>query len=311
MRLPLTAMRAFEATVRHKSIKKAADELNVTAAAISYQLKYLEQYLGVSLFERLPRGVAPNRTARTVQPVLSQAFETLRDELIRLKNVADECHVTVTTNSYFASLWLAPKLDQLLATNPDIRVLIDAQNVVLDVDRCDSDVVILFGDGKYRGFYVERLPDGPLSPVCSPRLHEGSRALNTLEDLRHHTLLHACWDDENDMWPTWKMWLAKAGVTSVNPDQGCYFMQGDVAVHAAMLGKGVALANVLIVCDELETGLLTRPFELSISPPPDYGFYFVSRKCIAQQPAVKRFREWMIDEMNRDRSRMAAQTQAS
>src|SRR3546814_11668750 len=96
-------------------------------------------------------------------------------------------------------------------------------------------------------------------------------------DVCSSDLLHACWDDESDVWPTWRMWLARAGVANVDPKEGYHFQQGDLAVQAAIRGKGVALANVLMVSDELQAGILVQPFDLSISPPPEYGFYFVSR----------------------------------
>ena len=297
MQLPLTALRAFEAVVRHRSVKKAADELNVTAAAVSYQLKYLEDYIGVSLFRRIPRGVVPNRTASAVQPLLAEAFENLHDCMIRLKSTGGRSHLTVTTTSYFASLWLAPRLDTFRTANPNTDILLDASNVALDMDRHDIDVAIRYGDGRYPGYCVTRLPDGPLSPVCSPRLQEGEHPLITPEDLRHHTLLHVCWGDESDVWPTWRMWLTKAGVKNVDPRQGTQFQQGDLAIYAAVRGKGVALANVLMVSDELKTGILVRPFDLSVSPPPEYGFYFISRQSDAKQPAIETFRDWVEIEM--------------
>src|SRR3546814_7442547 len=100
MQLPLTALRAFEAVVRHRSIKKAAEELNVTAAAVSYQLKYLEEYLGVALFRRAPRGIVPNRASSAVQPLLADAFERLHDAVVRLKSTSGRSHLTVTTTTY-------------------------------------------------------------------------------------------------------------------------------------------------------------------------------------------------------------------
>src|SRR3546814_19131821 len=93
------------------------------------------------------------------------------------------------------------------------------------------------------------------------------------------------------------LWLARAGVGNVDPKEGYHFQQGDLAIQAAIRGKGVALANVLMVSDELQAGILVQPFDLSISPPPEYGFYFVSRRSDADQPAIKAFREWVIAEM--------------
>src|SRR3546814_5151739 len=93
------------------------------------------------------------------------------------------------------------------------------------MDRQDVDVAIRYSDGQYPGFSVQRLPDGPLSPVCSPELQKGEYPLRTPQDLQHHTLLHACWDDESDVWPTWRMWLARAGVGNVDPKEGYHFQQ--------------------------------------------------------------------------------------
>src|SRR3546814_16426162 len=135
MQLPLTALRAFEAVVRHRSIKKAAEELNVTAAAVSYQLKYLEEYLGVALFRRAPRGIVPNRASSAVQPLLADAFERLHDAVVRLKSTSGRSHLTETTTTYFASLWLVPRLDAFRAANPSTDILLEATNVALAMGR--------------------------------------------------------------------------------------------------------------------------------------------------------------------------------
>lgn len=303
MQLPLTALRAFEAVVRHRSIKKAANELNVTAAAVSYQVKYLEKYLGVSLLRRVSRGIIPNHTAAAVQPALAEAFDRLQGCIVRLKSASERNYLNVTTTSYFASLWLVPRLDEFHALNASTDIVIDATNAAREIEHHNFDVAIRYGDGRYPGLCVTRLPDGPLSPVCSPLLQESKSPLRKPDDLQYHTLLHACWDDESDVWPTWRMWLRRAAVKNVDPSEGFHFQQGDMAVHAAIRGKGVALANTLMVSDELKAGLLVQPFDLSISPPPEYGFYFVSHHGDLENPAIIEFRNWVIAEMEKDQKR--------
>src|SRR3546814_20734920 len=124
-------------------------------------------------------------------------------------------------------------------------------------DVCSSDLVdvaIRYSDGQYPGFSVQRLPDGPLSPVCSPELQKGEYPLRTPQDLQHHTLLHACWDDESDVWPTWRMWLARAGVGNVDPREGYHFQQGELPIQAAIRGKGVRSAERRVGRECVSTG---------------------------------------------------------
>lgn len=303
---PLNSLRAFEAAARLKSFKRAADELGVTPAAISHQVKALEEFLGVELFRRRARGLEITPIARDVQPLLREGFESLQLAVDRIAATRGKRSLTVSVTPSFASMWLVPRLEAFDTAHPGIDILIDATNNLADFDRDPVDVAVRYGAGNYPGLYVRRLSGDVQFPVCSPELIDDDYPLRVPEDLRHHTLLHFAEDDPDDIWPSWRMWLRAAGVEGIDPDKGPRFRQEDMVIKAAIDGQGVALANELLVADEIAEGWLVRPFEQTVSAPDRFGFYFVCREVDVERPAVKAFHDWMFDEMARSEARNAS-----
>lgn len=298
---PLNSLRAFEAAARHLSFVKAAQELNVTQAAISHQVKALEAAVGVALFRRLPRGLAITEAGTAARPILSEAFARMEEAVDRMRSEELSGTLTVSITSSFGS-WLVGRLDQFREAHPDIDLLLDASDKLADLERDPVDVAIRYGAGDYPGLSVTPLLREREFPVCSPTLMEGPHPLREPADLAHHTLLHvtnwrAYTDDwgEDDLWPNWKMWLKAAGVHTVDWRTGPRFKQSMMAMQAAREGQGVALGSTILAADDLKSGRLVRPFDVTVGAPDAFGYYFVCLERYADRPKIAAFRTWMME----------------
>jgi len=190
---PLNAIRAFEAAARHLSFTRAADELHVTQAAVSHQIKVLEDALGVVLFERRNNMVLLTEAGQLGLPGIHDSFEKLAAAIERMRTAASGDMLCVTTTPGFAAKWLVPRLERFRMAHPDIEVRIDASTHLVDLARENVDVCIRFGAGTYAGLDSELLFKVEVFPVCSPDLIEGPHPLRVPDDLRWQTLLHTNW----------------------------------------------------------------------------------------------------------------------
>ncbi len=290
---PLGALRAFEAAARHLSFAKAAEELHVTPAAVSHQVKALEEHLGQQLFRRFNRAVLLSEPGQRLLPGLRDGFDRLAEAVDRLRTADARGPLTVTVAPGFAAKWLVPRLDRFQTRHPDIEVRIDAAPQVIDLTREEVDIAIRYGAGKYPGLRVDRLLPEEVSPVCSPHLLQGPHPLREPKDLRSHTLIHSAWG-EDDSSPDWRMWLLAAGVRDVDWTRGPRFGEYNLAIDAAIAGQGVALASGVLAGADLAAGRLVKPFALSM--PSDFAYFVVSLMAAAERPKVKAFREWLFAE---------------
>ena len=303
--LPLKALRAFECTARHLSIRDAAAELHVTPAAVSQQIKALEETLGVPLFERLGRGLALTTAGASALPWLEDGFKSLQAGLSQIEqhNSAETLNVWMAPS--FASKWLIPRLPSFTDAHPDINLRISAS--VDWVDRRDTsigfaedlfkrlsiDIAIRFGNGQSSQCNVEKLMGVSVAPLCSPTLIENTRQpLNTAEDLANFTLLHD--DSPYEGRPDWPSWLRANKVTQVDGRKGLRFNQGAIALQAAAEGQGVVLGLDKLAATDIANKRLIAP--LSNRYPVDSSYYILSRKDEPQSGAAKLFREWLIAE---------------
>ncbi|NQU57440.1 MAG: transcriptional regulator GcvA [Rhodospirillales bacterium] len=289
---PLNALRAFEAAARHLSFTKAAAELNVTPAAISHQVKALEEITGVPLFKRLTRALALSERGRAALPALSDGFDLLAEAATQLTDAQEIDVFTITTAPSFAARWLVPRLDEFQELHPDIKVRIDASLTLVDLRRDGVDVAIRYGLGDYPGHHAERLFEEEVFPVCSPKLMGGAHPLHTPEDLAHHTLLHSGSAVSDWAYPDWRMWLKSAGAADVDWRKGPEFSLEDMAVQAALAGHGVALVNTSLVSDDLASGALVRPFALGLQT--NFAYYLVIPTQSTNRPPVMAFRKWLL-----------------
>ena len=258
----LQSLKAFEASARHLNFTRAAAELNVTPAAVSHQIKELEDAVGVSLFQRTSRHMQLTRQGQILKPAIADALEGLTRALQKLRQVENPTQVRVTASPSIAAKWLVPRIDRFLESVPGADVRIDVSSEPLDFDREDIDVAIRFGEGIYPGLVVEKLFHDTLFPVCSPELLKGAKPLKEPRDLLQFTLIHLDWEAQGAVWPNWRMWMLAAGVKDFNDTRGLHFSQTSLAVQAAVDGHGVALGDSTLVADELASGRLVKPFEL-------------------------------------------------
>ena len=295
---PLNALRAFESAGRHLSFTKAAAELNVTPAAISHQVKALEELLEVPLFRRLTRALRLTDAGQAALPTLSQGFDKLAQGVEQMRAHSESRVLTISVSPSFGAMWLVPRLEHFHIRHPDIEIRIDGTDRRVDLARDDADVALRYGPGGYKGVQVDCLFSPVNTPVCSPALLSGEHPLGQPDDLRHHTLLHVDWKDAE---ASWRMWLPAAGLHDIDPTRGPHFTMENMAVQAALDGQGVALIGDILVADDLAAGRLVRPFDPSLSTPLTFSFYLLSAKDSAEQPKVAAFRDWLLEEARASR----------
>lgn len=309
---PLNALKAFEAAARHLSVKKAAIELNVTPAAVSHQIRTLEEYLGIQLFQRYNRALELTDAARASLPKLREGFDCLAQAVERLRAHQSPGMLTVSAAPSFAARWLMPRLHRFLVAHPEIDVRVSARMRRVSVDGKgdmaeratlegwldDSDVAILYGRGHYPGLRINKLLDLTITPICSPRLLEGEHALKTPADLKHHMLLH---DDTGDLYdgePFWEVWLKAANVSGIDTRHGPHFSHAVLAFEAALDGVGVLASMPVLASEDIAAGRLVTPFALRV--PLTSAYYLVCEESAATRPAVAAFNDWLIEEATRD-----------
>lgn len=286
---PLNAVRAFEAAARHLSFTLAAEELNVTQAAVSHQVKALEQRLGVPLFRRLNRGLRLTDAGALYRTELEDILDRLEQATERLRASEAAGLLTVSTGTSFASKWLVPRLQRFRERRPDIDVRIDADDALTDFRRDNVDLAIRYGGGVYPGLYSVKLLQDIVFPVCSPKLLEGPHPLRAPEDLKHHTLLH-----DQGVVEDWSSWLRTAGVSGVDASRGPSFSHSAMLIEAAIAGQGVALARSSMVAHDLREGRLVQPFLLSLRP--EFSYWVVCPQGTVDKPKIAEFRAWVLEE---------------
>ena len=291
---PLGALRAFEAAARHESFAKAADELAVTPAAVSQQIRQLEADLGVSLFRRLPRGLVLTQAGRSALPELGKAFAHLARAVEGVRGGSLVGPLVVSVIPSFAGRWLVPRLGGFLAAYPEIEITVRSELRSVDFAREDVDVGIRYGKGIYSGLDTRRLLTEDVFPVCAPSLLAGEKPLRKLDDLRHHTLLHDRQLSGEEPSLYWRHFLRDAGVEGWDVDRGPGFTDALMMFAACERGLGVALGRGGLCADELASGRLVRPFPHS--RPADYAYYVVTPEGHAEAPRVRAFLAWLDDE---------------
>lgn len=301
---PLNALRAFEAAARHGSFVKAADELAVTPAAVSQQIRLLEADLGVTLFRRLARGLVVTEAAKRALPELSKGFAHLARavEDVRSGSLAGPLVISVIPS--FATRWLVPRLNGFVIAYAEIEVTVRAELRNVDFTREDVDLGIRYGRGIYPGLDTRLLLTEQVFPVCAPSLLSGPKPLRRIDDLRHHTLLHDRQLSGEEPSLYWRHWLRDMGVAGVDGDRGPGFTDSTMLLEAAASGMGVAIGRSGLCADDLASGRLVRPFQ--VSRPADYAYYWVTPEGHAANPRVRAFIDWLGEEAEKSRLVTAA-----
>ncbi|UWQ89640.1 transcriptional regulator GcvA [Rhodobacteraceae bacterium M382] len=296
---PLKSLQAFESAARWLSFSKAADELFVTPAAISLQIKQLENYLGVPLFHRKTRSVQLTEEAKAVLPLVSDGFDSLAEAIDRLTQNEASGVLTVSSVPTFAIKWLLQRLPHFSRLYPDIDVRLDASLEIRDFDRDGIDVGIRLGVGRYPNLTTTRILNEEVSPVCSPKLLSGAHPLQTPDDLHHHRLIHVDWGKVSGQIPDWEMWTTAAGIDSVRIGHGPRFTVENMAIEAAISGEGVALVSHSAVADDLRAGRLVKPFDLTLKT--DIAYWLVHPPKNLRRAKVKAFCDWLVAEVEADK----------
>lgn len=309
---PLSALRAFEAAARHLSFKRAAEELHVTPAAVSQQIKALEAYLGLTLFRRLTRALEVTPQGLVMLPKIREGFDCLAAAVESTRRSGDGV-LTVNAPPSFASRWLVPRLPRFSAAHPEVELRLSSSVDTVDrrgetavfeagmVDPRDaaSELAIRYGTGNYAGFRVEKIFAPDCVPVCSPRLPSAERPLAQPGDLRRHVLIHDETISDTERQAGWAQWLEAAGVpvggaAGADAQRGPRFSNAVLAVEAALDGQGVALALRPLVEADVAAGRLIMPFELTVPSP--YAYFLVLPEAVAGRPSVAAFRAWLLSE---------------
>jgi LysR family glycine cleavage system transcriptional activator len=303
---PLNALRAFEAVARLQSFRKAADELFVTPAAVSHQIKALEEQLGVVLFERRTRRIELTSAAQAALPLFQQGFDALAQAVLKLRSHGQAPRLTVSATPTFVSRWLMPRLLGFLSRHPGIDVRILASGRLINpsqqqagadepVDSVpDADIDIRFDSSPPAGQNVDYLFSAEVVPMCHPRLLVGPPPLKVPGDLRHQTLLHGDGSKADSAQSAWARWLRKARVKDVDSFRGLQLDHSTLALEAAVDGLGVTLAMPLLAATELAEGKVVIAFPLVLQL--DKAYYAVTSDSAMTRPEVSDFRAWLVDE---------------
>ncbi|MEO6918181.1 MAG: LysR substrate-binding domain-containing protein [Collimonas sp.] len=294
---PLDLLVGFESAARQCSFSKAGEEIFVTQSAVSRQVKKLEEFLGLALFERRHRSLELTEQGRVLYEVVGDSLARLSDIVEILRKETTYRRLKVSTTTSFASLWLVPRLAQFQAHCPEVSLHIEADNRVVDLKQGVVDMSIRYcmPDAVSAESSVF-LSGEEIFPVCSPALlRRGGRKLTCVDDLRHHTLLHL--NDPQNSWPwlQWQHWLENVEAGVPMGDLGFRFSHFDQIIQAAVMGHGVALGSSPLVNFFLEEGTLVAPLkERLVSPRSFFACHGAKRDA-----SVQVFVDWLRTSLER------------
>lgn len=285
-RVSYDSLKVFDAAARAESFSRAADTLNLTKGAVSYQIKRLEEDLGFDVFRRIPRGVELTEKGRRLWHVSQSAFRLLDREIRELQEDR-AARITIGMSTYFASRWLSPRLMRFTDAHPDIGIRLQPTNDLINLSVDQIDMAIRWGAGRWRDMQTERLFACPAFPTGGKALgyvaqHEGADAA-----LAQGPLLH-----DRDGSVAWRDWHQAAGLSYQDRQAGLVIPDPNVRVQAVMDGQGIAL-NDSLVSAELEAGKLYRVSDVELA---DYGYHLAYPAGALNTAALRAFRDWIVEE---------------
>lgn len=289
---PLTALRGFEAAARHMSFSHAAAELHVTPAALSFQIKSLEEHLGQPVFRRLNRAVELTEAGRSLAPGVSDGFAALTAAWRNTQRLVDASVLTVTSGPAFTAKCLAPFLYEFAQKHAGIDLRLAATLRLLDFERDEVDVAIRFSQSADPKLFSHAFGNEWVTPVMTPELAE---RYSTPDELAHAPLIHDSSIDFLDHAPGWSTWFRALDI-NVDAAHGPRFSQADHAIDAALAGGGVALARMTIASKDVNDGRLVAPFALALQT--DAQFRFLCAKGSESRPHIAAFLDWLIEKFD-------------
>jgi LysR family glycine cleavage system transcriptional activator len=277
--------------------------LHVTPAAISHQIKLLEDHLGVQLFRRMTRAIELTEVGRAFLPKLNDGFERVAQAVNSVRSYQESGTLAVCVPPLFGAKWLTPRIHGFVAAFPDIDIrLVDQRRPGLTIvaGECEvdePDITIRFGRGRYSGCQVDKLFEVSFTPLCNSQLLSAKNPLRTPADLRHHLLLHDDLHRISDGWATWEQWLQAATADEVDANRGPHFSQPQLCIDAAIDGAGILLGAREVLALDIAAGRLVAPFPQVLETSASY--YIVSCTQTADHPKIAAFRRWLIEEARR------------
>ncbi len=295
--LPLASIRVFEAAARLRSFTRAAEELGMTQAAVSWQIKALENRLGLSLFRRLPREVVPTEPGDRLSRAATEAMVILRRAFADVTE-ADEAVLSITTMTTLATQWLAPRLGAFQVANPGLAVRVDTGPRLVDLGRENIDIALRVGSGTWPGAETALLMPSVFAPLCTPLVRDRLKLTGPADLMTAPRI-----GDEKE----WAVWFAAAGVAHDAPRATGFRadIQG-LEIAAALGHQGVALGSPILYAREIEAGLLVQPFDQVVELSPGYWIAWPRDRRLS--PKIARFRAWLLSEAAADPAIVAART---
>jgi len=294
---PLGTLLAFEAAAQSGSFTSAADRLFVTPAAISQKIRLLEQQLDIVLFERSKKGVKLTRAGQSYLVFIHEALEKIRLGQQQLEMFRNLDVLTITTLPSVASKWLMPRVMKWMDLNPELEIRVEASHARVDFNRSASDICISFGEQdytgvNYAGLHKELLLVDSVSMFASPQLLQNLSDPADLAAIAQLPMIHVDWGDDNHNLPDWEDWLQAAGLDMAVPKAGAHFNLSSMAIEAAVQGKGLLLGQNMFITNELASGQLVKPLELSL--PLGQAYYLVYPKRTLDNVHAAAFIEWLL-----------------
>jgi LysR family glycine cleavage system transcriptional activator len=283
---PLNALRAFECAARHASFSLAGAELHVSHAAISRHVRDLEAWLGATLFKRTGRGVELTEDGQQLARELTRSLDIMSAAVTRFAPRRSKRQLVISAEVSFAALWLVPRLGSFTTAHPDVDLVLDPTNRIVDFGKDAVDIGLRYGDGEWDDVIAAKLVDSDLAPVCSPALFKKSK-ITSPRDLSRVTLL------QEDPKQHWIDWLTAAGVSDDVQASGPT-LKGHLAIAAAEAGQGFALADGIQAADALLAKRLVCPFDIAVR---HHAYYLVRGTGKKQTKAASAFHAWLTAEI--------------
>lgn len=292
-RIPVGPLRAFDVAARHLNLSAAAEEMSVTHAAVSRQVKQLEERLGVTLFERLPRGLKLTAHGALLAEGTREAFDRLASAIEDVSAPAVRRRLTISTFSSLSARWLMPRVQAFTSLFPEVDLQVVTTSRLADFSREDVDIALRFGTGQYPALHVVPLFKPREIVVASPALLKRGPPLKTLADLKHYTLLH------DDSHRTWVHWLHAVGAKGVNARRGIICGDRNSLIQAALEGQGVGIASEVFAASELAAGRLVRVFDLEVTS--EFAIFAVCLPRRLSDPMISGALDWLLHEAQASR----------
>ncbi|OBY52743.1 transcriptional regulator GcvA [Aggregatibacter aphrophilus] len=291
---PLNSLKAFESAARFLSFTKAANELFVTQAAISHQIKILEDFLGVELFKRKNRALELTEFGKAYYVDITKILHRLVEATDKLLSLKSDKHLTISVPQTFGIQWLVPRLSEFNKLHPDIEVRLKGVDQDEGLLSQDIDIAIYYGRGNWDNLQVDRLVEEKLLVLAAPKLL-AEKPIHDYQDLKHHTLLHIHTRDN------WQYMADYLPCDELNIQQGPIFSHTFMALQAAIHAQGVVLANRILAQQELDNGNLALVFDTNLRDPK--SFYVVNHLDNSSDERIIAFRSWIIQTMNQEENK--------